>query len=109
MYSCITVFLYSCIHVFLYSWSCRFYFVFLYCCIILESDVPGLNDEDLEASVATLKSMAETLNAECTMLRKRQEKAGHIEEYLMRKRAEETDFMEVRYVLYSYRLYSDLL
>ena len=58
--------------------------------------MPGLNDEDLEASVATLKSMAETLNAQCTSIRKRQEKAGWIEEFLVRKRAEETDFMEVR-------------
>ena len=67
------------------------------CCLVPEGDVPGLNEDDLEASAATLKSMAETLNAECTSLRKRQEKAGWIEEFLMRKRAEETDFMEVRY------------
>lgn len=61
-----------------------------------EGDVPGLNEEDLAASVATLQSMAETSGAECVKLRQHQEKAGMVAEFLVRMRAEERDFMEVR-------------
>ena len=65
-------------------------------CILLfaEGDAPGLNEEDLQASVATLKSMADSLSAECVSLRERQEKAGTVSEYLVRVRAEEKDFIE---------------
>ena len=58
--------------------------------------MPGLSAEDMEASVATLRSLAETLNAECVLLREHPEKGGSIAEYLVRNRAEEDDFMEVR-------------
>ena len=58
--------------------------------------MPGLNAEDMEASVATLRSLAETLNADCVLLREHPEKGGRIAEYLIRNRAEEDDFMEVR-------------
>ncbi|ELU07355.1 hypothetical protein CAPTEDRAFT_141891, partial [Capitella teleta] len=61
-----------------------------------EGDLPGLNETDLEASVATLKSMADTLDAECVELRRRQEKAGTVAEFLIRTRAEAKDFNEVR-------------
>lgn len=61
-----------------------------------EGDPPGLNEEDLQASVATLKSMAESINCECVQLRDRQEKAGVVAEFLLRVRADEKDFMEVR-------------
>ena len=63
----------------------------------VENDVPGLCEEDMEASVATLRSLAETLGTECVLLRQHPEKAGHIAEYLLRSRAHEDDFMEVRY------------
>lgn len=52
----------------------------------------------MEASVATLKSMAASLNAECVLLRQRQEKEGSVSEFLVRVRADEKDFMEVRYI-----------
>ena len=65
-------------------------------CLLSEGDTPGLNTEDLEASIATLKSMAEPLGAECTEIRRRQEKAGAVAEFLVRKRADEKDFSEVR-------------
>jgi len=66
---------------------------------LVENDVPGLCEEDMEASVATLRSLAETLGTECVLLRQHPEKAGHIAEYLLRSRAHEDDFMEVRYCL----------
>ena len=65
--------------------------------VVVENDVPGLSEEDMEASVATLRSLAETLGTECVLLRQHPEKAGHIAEYLLRNRALEDDFMEVRY------------
>ncbi|KAK2142972.1 hypothetical protein LSH36_891g02046 [Paralvinella palmiformis] len=61
-----------------------------------ECDTPGLNEDDMHASVATLESMAASLNADCVVLRQRLEKAGTVAEYLVRKRADEKDFMEVR-------------
>ena len=70
---------------------------------VAEGEVPGLKEEDLEASVATLQSMAETLDAECVALRHKEAQEGKVAEYLIRKRADEKDFMEVRWV-WGYRL-----
>ena len=61
-----------------------------------EGESPGLSDEDLEASEATLKMMSEQLDAECTPLRTRQEKSGRVSEFLVRKRNDDLDFSEVR-------------
>jgi GTPase len=55
-----------------------------------------LNEADLEASIATLKSMADTVDAECLELRRRQEKAGTVAEFLIRARVAAKDFNEVR-------------
>jgi len=64
-----------------------------------EGDVPGLSDEDLQASVATLTSISQTLGLEMARLRERKEQGGIVAEYLMRKILEPQDFMEVRYLL----------
>ena len=61
-----------------------------------EGDAPGLQAADLEASIATLQSLAETIDAECVELRRRNEEEGQVVEYLIRKRTDERDFMEVR-------------
>lgn len=61
-----------------------------------EGDSPGLNEDDLQASIATLKSMTAQLNSECTELRRKHEKDGWVAEFLIRKRASEEDFSEVR-------------
>lgn len=61
-----------------------------------EGDVPGLKAEDLEASTATLKSIAETLNYEISKLRERPGEEGMIVEFLLRKKLDVADFMEVR-------------
>ena len=71
----------------------------LMCMYILfypEGDGPGLQPEDLEASIATLQSLAETIDAECVELRRRTEQDGVVVEYLIRQRTDERDFMEVR-------------
>ncbi|KAK3090341.1 hypothetical protein FSP39_011042 [Pinctada imbricata] len=61
-----------------------------------EGDTPGLPEEDLAASEATLKSIAETLHLETVKLRERKEAEGIVSEFLLRKSLESDDFMEVR-------------
>ncbi|XP_048376956.1 GTP-binding protein 1-like isoform X2 [Stegostoma tigrinum] len=56
----------------------------------------GLNDEDIEASVATVKSLAEQIYSDLILLRERQEAGGKVADYLVRKRVGENDFLEVR-------------
>ena len=63
---------------------------------IIECEEPGLNEKDMEASVATLEAIAGSLNAQCCLLRERVETEGKVKEYLVRKEAEAEDFMEVR-------------
>ncbi|XP_062622202.1 GTP-binding protein 1-like [Saccostrea cucullata] len=61
-----------------------------------EGDSPGLSPEDMQASIATLKSIAESLHLEMVQLRERKEGEGLVTEYLLRKTLDNDDFMEVR-------------
>lgn len=61
-----------------------------------EGDPPGLKEEDMQASVATLTSIAQTLNYEIAKLRDRHEKEGLVAEFLLRKKLDVQDFMEIR-------------
>ncbi|XP_067672338.1 GTP-binding protein 1-like [Haliotis asinina] len=61
-----------------------------------EGEKPGLNDPDYQASVATLKSIAETLQMEIVPLRERTAAEGKTAEFLLRRRLDSEDFMEVR-------------
>ncbi|XP_026207095.1 GTP-binding protein 1 isoform X1 [Anabas testudineus] len=56
----------------------------------------GLDDKDMEASVATLRSMCEQLDADLIPLRERNEAAGLVRDYLIRRCVGELDFLEVR-------------
>ncbi|KAG9340385.1 hypothetical protein JZ751_021498 [Albula glossodonta] len=56
----------------------------------------GLNEGDMEASVATVRSMSEQLEADLILLRERNEAGGRVRDYLIRRRVGETDFLEVR-------------
>jgi len=56
----------------------------------------GLSKEDFAASVATLKSIAESLDAACILLRERTTDALLTAQYLIRRRAPERDFTEIR-------------
>lgn len=56
----------------------------------------GLNDDDIEASVATVKSLSEQIYSDLILLRERQEAGGKVADYLVRKRVGENDFLEVR-------------
>ncbi|XP_053545412.1 GTP-binding protein 1 [Bombina bombina] len=56
----------------------------------------GLNEPDMEASVATVTSMAEQIGADMIQLREHQEAGGKVRDYLVRKRVGDNDFLEVR-------------
>lgn len=61
-----------------------------------EGDAPGLSQEDMQASIATLKSIADSLALEMAQLRERKEGEGLVTEFLLRRSLEFDDFMEVR-------------
>merc|ERR1719510_1217207 len=57
----------------------------------------GLDADEFMASLATLQSVAATLNADCVLLREKQiENDRKTVQYLIRRRADEKDFMEIR-------------
>lgn len=56
----------------------------------------GLNEDEMAASIATLQSLASTLPADCVLIRERKTDHGTLCEFLVRKQADEKDFMEVR-------------
>lgn len=78
----------------------------LYTCNILivicfiEGVESGLQDDDYQASVATLRSIATSLEADCVLLRERSTECGIIGQYLVRHRADQEDFVEIRYDRY---------
>lgn len=60
------------------------------------SDDSGLENDEYSSSLATLESLATTLNADCVELRKQKTENGFVGKYLIRQRLDITDFMEVR-------------
>lgn len=67
--------------------------------VLIPSDdsVSGLDISAYEASVATLKTLTETLDADCVLLREKKCAKDCLQgQYLVRKRADVQDFMEVR-------------
>jgi GTPase len=57
----------------------------------------GLDGEEFMASLATLQSIAATLNADCVLLREKViENERKAAQYLIRLKADEKDFMEIR-------------
>ncbi|MEE6502655.1 hypothetical protein FKM82_004586 [Ascaphus truei] len=56
----------------------------------------GLNEADMDASIATITSMAEQIGADMILLREHQEAGGKVRDYLVRKRVGDNDFLEVR-------------
>nr|CAH0110290.1 unnamed protein product [Daphnia galeata] len=61
-----------------------------------EGEESGLVEEDYRAAVATLESIATTLEADCVLLRERTSECGIVGQYLIRHRAEQEDFVEIR-------------
>ena len=71
-------------------------------CLSCESTGPvsGLNEEDLRASLATVEALASACGADMSVLRERQGEEGRTADCLIRRRVDEDDFMEVRYILH---------
>lgn len=65
--------------------------------VTLDGTEYGLSEADMEASYATLKSMAEQIEADVILLREHQEAGGKVRDYLVRKRVGDNDFLEVRW------------
>ena len=60
-------------------------------------DTEGLTEEEMAASVATLKSIADILESDCNQLRVKPCEAGKTtEQWLVRRKADTRDFMEIR-------------
>lgn len=56
----------------------------------------GLKEDEYEASVATLQSLAATLEADCVLLRQSKADHGLTGQYLVRMRLDQQDFLEIR-------------
>ncbi|XP_028841963.1 GTP-binding protein 1 isoform X4 [Denticeps clupeoides] len=56
----------------------------------------GLNESDMEASVATVQSLCEQVDSDLILLRERSDAGGRVRDYLIRRRVGEADFLEVR-------------
>lgn len=56
----------------------------------------GLTPEEYAAAVATLQSLAATLDADCVELRQRKGEKGLMAQFLVRRRVDSKDFMEIR-------------
>ncbi|CAD5122766.1 DgyrCDS11174 [Dimorphilus gyrociliatus] len=61
-----------------------------------EGSIPGLPENDMDSAIANLQRLSGLLGAEAKVLRERRCEGGVIKEFLVRKRAEGEDFMEVR-------------
>lgn len=56
----------------------------------------GLDPDEYAASLATLQSLAATIDADTVELRQRKNEKGLTGQYLVRKRVDQSDFMEIR-------------
>ncbi|CAF1232558.1 unnamed protein product [Adineta steineri] len=65
---------------------------------VSDGETPGLLSDEMEASVATLKSMQAVLDSEVQLLREKSSSNNtrFINEYLIRRHIDQEDFMEVR-------------
>lgn len=64
--------------------------------MIIDEGESGLKEDEYAASVATLQSLATTLDADCVMLRQTKGEHGLTGQYLVRRRVIQQDFLEIR-------------
>ena len=64
--------------------------------VTIDGETPGMNDEELAESVATLRRLAKDCGSDVTELRTRTDEHGHVADYLVRRQAAEDDFIDVR-------------
>lgn len=65
---------------------------------ILDGGESGLKPDEYDAAVATLQSLAATLDSDCVLLRQRKGEEGLTGQYLFRRRVDSQDFLEIRWV-----------
>lgn len=75
---------------------CPSFALLLYLPSVLDGGDYGLDDKDMEASIATVRSLCEQIEADLIWLRERTDTGGKIQDYLIRRRVGEQDFLEVR-------------
>lgn len=63
---------------------------------VIDGGDSGLDEEEYQAAVATLQSLATTIDADMVLLRQRKVEKGQTGQYLIRKRVDTSDFMEIR-------------
>ena len=65
---------------------------------VSDGECPGLLVDEMEASVATMKSMQAVLDSEAQLLREKSvsNNTRYVNEYLIRRHIDQEDFMEVR-------------
>ncbi|XP_052129873.1 GTP-binding protein 1 isoform X2 [Frankliniella occidentalis] len=56
----------------------------------------GFKPDEYDAAVATLQSLAATLESDCVILRQRKGEEGMTGQYLVRRRVDQQDFLEIR-------------
>lgn len=61
-----------------------------------EGGPSGLSDSDLEASIATMTQIADSIGAHLIHLRTKKESEGSVAEYLVRTKPASNDFMDIR-------------
>lgn len=61
-----------------------------------DNEENGIEPDEYAASVATFQSLAATLNADCVELRQRPSDKGMTGQFLIRRRVDQSDFMEIR-------------
>lgn len=70
------------------------------CWIVADEGESGLLEDEYAASVATLQSLASTLDADCVLLRQSKVEKGLTGQYLVRRRVEQQDFLEIRLIFF---------
>ena len=72
--------------------------LFIFSILVTDGESPGLLADEIEASIATLKSMQAVLDSEFQLLRKKPfaNNTRFTHEYLIRRHIDQEDFMEVR-------------
>lgn len=77
------------------SISCSLHLIFIHL-LLTDGGECGLEDDEYEAAVATLQSLAAALETDCVCLRERKMEKGMTGQFLIRKKVEEHDFLEIR-------------
>lgn len=72
------------------------YFYDLFWFFFIDGGESGLDPEEYAASLATLQTLVEILNADCVELRTRKGENGMTGQYLVRSKVDDNDFTEIR-------------